>query len=643
MITLIRKSFKTRAYKIFLWVVLLSVAGVVSVFEIIKNIFGGRPTSGWVLKINSTTISMPEYMRSVADQQERIRIMRAQYGQYADLYFQMMGLSLDPQKLAIDSLIRKSLLNQVAHKMPLYVASDVAQSQLNNPMMIWQELSDVVPFSTMDPSLGGINRVMLSSYLRHVGISSADFAQLLAEGVKRNDVRLLVEHAAYIPEFQIKQHFSNLYVGHKFSIATISNQDMLAQAKKDPISDEKLKAYYDLKNTQESRYHIPEKRSAKIVTFDPNSYGITVSNDEIDKYYQNNKAQFVEQPAQVQVRRILFKDDAAVAQKVHQELLKNPEQFATKAKEFSKDSKTAAQGGLMPAFSKGTHDAGFEKTAFLLKEDGAISAVIHTKDGYEILQRVSKKMQTFKPLSSVLKEIKDTLTKKKFVERFASDMRSLIHQNSKDAIQAFIKEKNGKESAVSDLLATPAVLNKTVFSLKNGDSGYFQENNQGTLVTVTQVKAASVPALDSIKERVKEDYYKDEAAKLVKERLAVISKSADLGSAKVEKTGWLRHSKDFNGDKQELQNLQNKGIDLGRIFQLENKGSIATFERNGNGYAVRLDEVAAFEPAAYQEKKTTIAAELEQQKKSLAMAGFVASLYRNAKIKQNESQIRTES
>ena len=69
---------------------------------------------------------------------------------------------------------------------------------------------------------------------------------------------------------------------------------------------------YDLKNAQEKRYHVAEKRSAKVVTFEPTSYGITISNDEIDKYYQNNKAQFVEQPAQVQVRRIVFKkDDAA--------------------------------------------------------------------------------------------------------------------------------------------------------------------------------------------------------------------------------------------------------------------------------------------------------------------------------------------
>ena len=323
-------------------------------------------------------------------------------------------------------------------------------------------------------------------------------------------------------------------------------------------------------------------------------------------------------------------------------MLKNPEQFAAKAKEFSKDSKSLSQGGLLPAFCKGTHDPLFEKTAFLLKDDGSVSSVIHTKDGYEILQRVSKKMQTFKPLSAVLKDIKDVLIKKKFIERFSSDMRSLIHQNSKEVIQNFIKEKNGKESNVTDLNAGPTMLAKTLFSLKNGDSGYFQENNKGTLVTVTQVKAALVPPLDTIKERVKEDFYKDEAVALLKERLAHIKKEGNLGLGKVEKTGWLRHSKDYAGDKTELQVLTTKGINVNTLFQLENKGSIATFEHNGNGYAVRLDDIAAFEPATYQERKGALTHELEQQKKSLATAGFVASLYRNAKIKKNESKIRTE-
>ena len=40
--------------------------------------------------------------------------------------------------------------------------------------------------------------------------------------------------------------------------------------------------------------------------FSPTGYGITASNEEIERYYNNNKAQYIDKPAQIQVRRILL-------------------------------------------------------------------------------------------------------------------------------------------------------------------------------------------------------------------------------------------------------------------------------------------------------------------------------------------------
>ena len=179
--------------------------------------------------------------------------------------------------------------------------------------------------------------------------------------VERNDVKKLVEHAAYTPQFELKEQFAKNFLGHKFSIVTISSARYLTQVKKEAVSDEKLKSYYDLKNAQESRYYVPEKRSAKVVTFDPAQYGIAISDEMVEKYYNNNKAQYIEQPAQVQVRHILFKvlirhkskKLNKKQKKFSKELLKDPETFAAKAKELSEDTKTAAQGGIMPYFRKG--------------------------------------------------------------------------------------------------------------------------------------------------------------------------------------------------------------------------------------------------------------------------------------------------
>ena len=658
MIINLRKSFKTKTFKVFLWVIIIAASGALSlVWNWIDRFALGNKGSSWVLEINKDIISISEFRRAVADQEERIRIMRAQYGQYADLYFQMMGMKMNSQEMAVNTLITKALLNQAANQLPLYVSPALAQSQLNNPMFISQEISDLVPFFTWDQSLGGVNPLALQAYLQHIGVSESEFNTHLAQAVKRSDVRKLVEHASYIPEFALKEKFAQNFLGHKFSVMTISHADILAQVKKEPVSDEALKAYYDLANSKERRYYVPEKRSAKVITFDPLEYGIDISQEEIEKYYNNNKAHYVEQPAQVQVKRILFKiDDQSKAQDIknqaqnlHQELVSNPGLFTQKAKDLSQDEKTASQGGLLPFFSKGQHDKTFEKTAFLLKEDNDISQVIQTNEGFEILQRVGKKIQTFKPLSKVGKDIKDLLTKKKFSGQFNNQLRPLLHApDYQSTLQKLIKEKHGKETTVTDSAADASVLSKTIFKLKKNETSYYQEGDKGVVVTLTEIKESQLPSLDQVKEKVKEDYYKDHAAKKIKELLERVKNDPTLfdkplPGMKVEKTGWIRQSQEYKEDQKEKEALTKKGINLGKMFQIENKGGVATLDHGATGIAIRLDDLASFDSELFAQKRATLLEQEQQQNRSLVMAGFVASLYRNAKIKKNESQIRIES
>ncbi len=653
MITAIRRSFKSKIYKVVLWITFLAVGGVFSIFEFFRIFFSVGNKSEWVLDINGHKIYTPEFARVAADQEERIRIMRAQYGQYADLYFQMMGIKLDPQSLAANEIIRKELLNEQANKLPLYVSNDIAQSQLQNPIAISQELSDLVPFSTWDHSLNGVNPLALNRYLQHIGMTTTAFNHQLARAVKRADLKKLIEHSSYVPNFEIKSQFAQNFLKSKFSIATISGQDLLNTVKKEAVSDESLKAYYDLKNAQEQKYRVPEKRSARIATFEPANYGISVSDEEIANYYNNNKAQFIDQPAQVQVRRILFKVEdpskeqevKTLAQEVLAKATQNPKSFADLAKEYSKDDKTVAQGGLMPYFAKGQHDKTFERAAFILKDDGSISELIRTADGYEIVQRIGKKLQTFKPLATVSKDIKEIVLKKKFADQFTADTRKLSNQaDNKEAVAQFIKEKNGKANEMTTTENNNMVLTRIIFKLKKGESSSFQENGAGKLVTLNDIKQSYVPELSEIKDRVKEDFYAQKAKEALEKQLNEAKNATrsfdSLG--KVEKTGWLIHSQDSKDDQKELTELTKKGIDLGKMFQLENKGAITGYERNGNGYVIRLDERAPFDETLFKDKKELLLSQAKEQKKSFIMAGFVASLYRNAKINRNKSQFPIE-
>lgn len=656
MITLIRRSFKTRAYKIVLWITFMAVAGVFSVIEMGRNFFfGNNNAAGWILQVNETKFFAPDFVRAVADQEERMKMLRAQYGQYADLYLQMMGMPTDPKLLAINSLTRKALLNDVTSRMSLLASEEVGQARLKDPMFIYQELSDYAPFFTWDHSLGGINPLTLIEYHRRVGITAADFAVQIAQAAQREDLKKLVEHSIYTPEFELKEQFAQSFLGRKFSVATISGEQILNRVKKEAVTDEQLKSYYLSTSTKGKRYYVPEKRFVKIFSFSPSGYGITVANDEIERYYNNNKAQYVDKPAQVQVRRILLNmpvgtqetDVYKKAEKLRADAIANPEKFAALAKENSADSKTAAQGGLVPFFSKGTHDRNFEKAAFTLVKEGDVSTVVKTNEGYEIVQLVSKKPQSFKPVAQVSAEIKDTLIVKKFNELFSNDMRSALGKvDAKAAIAQLSKDKNGVDEAFKDVNADNSVLAKTAFRLRKNESAYFLEKNRGYGITLVEIKESFLPALEVQKAQVLQDYYVDKAAKEISNIVFRVSKEGlykELkNELKFEKTSLIHHSQDSKSDEIEKQALAKKGYDMGKMFQIENIGGLTAYQNNGNIYIIRLDEVAPFNVALFEQKKNDLKMSLTQQKKNLMMAGFVASLYRNAKINKNESLIRNE-
>ncbi|GMU19391.1 MAG: hypothetical protein AMXMBFR12_05830 [Candidatus Babeliales bacterium] len=665
MITTIRRSFKTRAYKVGLYVTLLAVTGVFSIVEVLKNIFGGNNQNGaWVLQVNNTKFFAPDFIRAVTDQEERMKMLRAQYGQYADLYLQMMGMSTDPKILALNSLTRKALLNDANTQFGFKISDEKAQERLNDPMFVYQELSEMAPFFTWDHSLGGINPLTLTEYHRRVGITTADFASETKRAAQRETLKKLVEHSVYVPEFELKEQFWQTFLGRKFSIATISGDQILNRVKKEPVTDEQLQSYYKSASSQEKRYHVPEKRFVKIYSFGPTGYGIKVSDQEIEQYYNTNKTLYIDKPTQVQVRRILLNvpigsQETEVykkVEKIRSQAIANPETFAALAKEHSADAKTSSQGGLMPYFSKGTHDRNFEKASFTLAKEGDVSAVIKTNEGFEIVQLVGKKAPTYKPLTQVAADIKEHLVNKKFNEQFSADMRTALSKpNPKAAIVELSKNKGGIDEAFKDLIADESLLSKTAFKLRKNDSAYFIDKNEvpkyadkirGYAITLVEIKNSFLPALEVQKERVLQDYYVDKAQRELNTIVARVNKEGlykELkNELKFEKTGMLRHSHTAKEEDTEKQALIKKGVDLGKMFQLENIGGVTAYQNNKNAYIIRLDEVAPFDAVLFETKKKELQSGLSSQKKSLTMAGFVASLYRNAKINRNESLIRNE-
>ncbi|QGG58041.1 foldase protein PrsA [Paenibacillus sp. B01] len=132
---------------------------------------------------------------------------------------------------------------------------------------------------------------------------------------------------------------------------------------------------------------------------------VKVSDEDIKKNYEENKESFAT-PEQVQASHILVatKEEADAIEKQ----LKNGGDFAAIAKEKSTDTGSAANGGDLGFFGKGSMVPEFEEAAFGMKV-GEISAPIKSDYGYHIIKLVDRKEATTPTLEDKKEEIRKTL------------------------------------------------------------------------------------------------------------------------------------------------------------------------------------------------------------------------------------------
>jgi len=107
----IRRYLKGPGFKVILWLTCFSVVGFWGLPSFFKRSAGRGSGGPSVATVNGIEISHQEYNRVSNIQQEFLRRLRTQYGQYADLFMQAMGLNADPKSLALDTLIRDTLIN----------------------------------------------------------------------------------------------------------------------------------------------------------------------------------------------------------------------------------------------------------------------------------------------------------------------------------------------------------------------------------------------------------------------------------------------------------------------------------------------------------------------------------------------------
>jgi len=643
------------ARSIILWVILLTLSAGLIV-SLLTSIFSWDKGASRFVTVNSKELSVTNFRMKVKENEQRIQMFRRYFGEEADTFLKKMGMAVNPRVAALQMVIQNELLDQSANRLPICLSSEFVAQKMMDKSFLQREFGLINWEEILDPQ-AGIDGDALRFYLHMSGVNVADFEEMMINSMKRDLLAKIANGAVYVPEFEVKQKYILDNLARKFSLLRFDFNVFLEEAKKAGVKAVDLQKFYDKQNSSKNRYWVPEKRAGVIYTFEPKSYGVIADEDEIKEYYDDNKLKsFVESPAKIQVRRILFevKDEqnrSTVLEKAKQlraQLLLDPKVFAEKAKELSEDKDTAKKGGLLPMFSHGEQNRELEKAAFLLKEDGQISDVITTDDGIEIVQRVKREDTVFKPLRVVKDEIEKNIVSKKFKILFAKDMNKSLSRDSYN--KSVLKELTKKSTKKEDFSLKVKGLDKAsqaLFRVRQEIPTYYTDEDKGYVVQLTERVERNLPKLSEIEDTVKNDYFEKNASDNIDRFLKKVRKDGKTKSLSelqkayskkykvtIDETGFVKQ-----GDAEKIAALRRKGYPVEQILKLDKLGFVDTFrggpEETTDGYIVKLDEIEKFNEKEYEEKELEIKKELRQARSIAQLEEFIAFLRRKATIKVN--------
>lgn len=143
---------------------------------------------------------------------------------------------------------------------------------------------------------------------------------------------------------------------------------------------------------------------------------VAIKDEDVKSFFEENKANY-NQEAKVEASHILV-DDEKTAQEVIKKLNAG-EDFAALAKEYSKDTATAENGGSLGSFGKGEMVEEFEKAAFSL-EVGKISEPVKTEYGYHVIKVTNKQEAKEAVFEDIKDKVYQDLLKSKVNEQYST-------------------------------------------------------------------------------------------------------------------------------------------------------------------------------------------------------------------------------
>jgi peptidyl-prolyl cis-trans isomerase D len=630
MLSYMRKNAKS-------WIVTIPIGIVILVFIFFYGFTGLKKDDQEkaVATIGSRKITLADYQTAYRNTLEFYRSMYK--NQLNEEMIEQMGL----RQRVLENLIDREVLLQEAARLGISIPpEEVRKAIVNTPS--FQEN-------------GMFSRRQYERLLNYYGISAGDYERDKQKDLSLEKIRAMIKNAVRVSDKELRDYYNIQNEQAKIEYIAFNPQ---ASSEDLPVSEQEVAAFYDV---NKEKFRIPETAKAKYIIFDPKDFEgkVEIVQDEIKEYYESDLDRVTE-PKTVKARHILFKlDQNTPAEKVQAvqakaasvlERLKNGEDFAKLAKEYSEDKTSAEKGGELGYFKKGEMVKPFEEAAWSLKP-GELSSVIRTPYGFHLIRVDDIKEERTKSLD----EVRDSIEK----ELRAEKARTTCQAEAKRAYNRLFKSREIDEYAAKNGLKVKAtdyftygmapegmdakeLFSKEAFALAPGEiAPAFAIEQRFVLLKLEDKKEAAIPALEQIREKVVGEVKKDKQAQKVKENASQALKAVLEG-----KDSWQNLPAKYNL-KTEQADIKRAGDfipSIGRskaireaVFEGVKPEQVLNnvFDTDKGSVLVKVKELQLPDDAAFAKERDQIAEMLAQKKETELFDQFLQGLKATAELQVN--------
>lgn len=629
MLKAMRKNVKK--LKPSLWLVV--AAFIIAIFAV----WGGGGRLGMMgrekplIIVGQKKIYSHEYILSLRRQ---IESFQSQIKELDRRLIEQLGL---PQR-TIQELIQQYLLLEVAKDLGLEVTDEEVRDRIMS-LPVFQRDGKFIGFEEYRRILE-MNRMSVS-----------EFETSLKQDILLNKVAQILTANVLVREEEAWENYKKNNESARLEYLVLE---------KNKINFETTPTEADLKNffaQNQVRYEIPEKRQGYLVFFPLSELKkeIKVNEAEMEKYYEDHKEQFRE-PEAIRVSRIYLpftpENKEIIINQANSLLnrLKQGEDFASLAREYSKDDK-ASQGGDWGEWEWRQLSA--EEQRAIEKLEKNQDTLVELADGVSLLRVTDRRESRLRPLTEVRSQIKSSLEDQKARELGEKKLNQLLKLAKKEkSLEAAATKLGYKGEMFGPVKEGEAVadkdqagfISKVLFNLKEKEISEVIQTFDGlALCELKKIYPAHQASLDEVRAEVEKDWLEAKKKELAKEKLKELKPKLEKSSdwEKIAKENNLEY-KTVNEHKREqylsLIGDSHPYDDL--IFSLPLSQVSDPVEYEG-GYAIfRVLERKEADRETFQKNLKEEINNLLTMKRNLQLSSFLSKFQEEKKVRLNSQEIQ---